>query len=94
MVRSFSHSLLAAAVAIVVGGSALAQNTPLQEAVILLRLNKQDEAVQKLREILTSDPSNTDALKLYESVTQDEWYLLMTTKGEVQQIAQSILDRA
>src|SRR5262245_39729652 len=94
MVRSFPHSLLAAAVAIVVGGSALAQNTPLQEAVILLRLNKQDEAVQKLREILTSDPSNTDALKLYESVTQDEWYLLMTTKGEVQQIAQSILDRA
>jgi DNA-binding response OmpR family regulator len=94
MVRSFPHSLLAAAVAIVVGGSALAQNTPLQEAIILLRLNKPDEAVQKLREILTSDPSNTDALKLYESVTQDEWYLLMTTKGEVQQIAQSILDRA
>ncbi len=94
MARSFPQSLLAAAVAVVVGGSALAQTTPLQEAVNLLRLNKQDEAVIKLREILAADPSNADALALYKSVSQDEWYLLMTTKGDVQQIAQSILDRA
>lgn len=94
MARSFSQYLLAAAVAVVVGGSALAQDTPLQEAVNLLRLNKTDEAVLKLREILTADPSNSDALRLYQSVSQDEWYLLMTTKGEIQQIAQSILDRA
>ncbi|MBL9079118.1 MAG: HEAT repeat domain-containing protein [Planctomycetes bacterium] len=85
---------MAAAVAVVVGGSALAQDTPLQEAVTLLRLNKQDEAVAKLREILTADPSNEDALRLYQSVSQDEWYLLMTTKGEIQQIAQSILEKA
>jgi hypothetical protein len=94
MVRSFPHSLLTAAIAVVVGGSAVAQVPSLQEAVTLLRLNKHDEGLQKLREILTSDPSNSDALKLYESVSQDEWYMLMTTKGEVQQIAQSILDRA
>ena len=94
MVRSFPHSLLAAAVAVIVGGSATAQVTPLQEAVTLLRLNKQGEGLQKLREILTSDPSNTEALRLYQSVSQDEWYMLMTTKGEVQQIAQLILDRA
>jgi hypothetical protein len=85
---------LAAAVAVVVGGSALAQDTPLQEAVNLLRLNKKDEAVQKLREILTADPASSEALQLYQSVSQDEWYLLMTTKGEIQQIAQSILERA
>lgn len=94
MARSFSQSLLAAAVAVVVGGAALAQSTPLQEAVTLLRLNKKDEAVAKLREILAADPSNGDALKYYQSVSQDEWYLLMTSKGEIQQIAQSILDRA
>ena len=94
MARSFHQSLLAAAVAVVVGGSALAQDTALQEAVTLLRLSKTDEAVAKLKEILASDPSNTEALQLYQSVSQDEWYMLMTTQGEIQQIAQSILARA
>lgn len=100
MARSFSQSLLAAAVAVVVGGTALAQSTPLQEAATLLRLNKKDEATAKLREILSSDPSNEDAHKLYRSISQDEWYLLMTHKDEqgeasdIQKIAQSILERA
>lgn len=100
MARSFSQSLLAAAVAVAVGGTALAQGTPLQEAATLLRLNKKDEAAAKLREILASDPSNADALQLYKSISQDEWYLLMTHKNEngeasdIQKIAQSILDRA
>lgn len=100
MARSFSQSLLAAAVAVAVGGTALAQGTPLQEAATLLRLNKKDEAAAKLREILASDPSNADALQLYRSISQDEWYLLMTHKNEngeasdIQKIAQSILDRA
>lgn len=100
MARSFSQSLLAAAVAVVVGGSALAQGTPLQEAATLLRLNKKDEAAAKLREILAADPSNADALQLYKSISQDEWYLLMTHKNEngeasdIQKIAQSILERA
>jgi HEAT repeat protein len=100
MARSFSQSLLAAAVAVAVGGTALAQGTPLQEAATLLRLNKKDEAAAKLREILSSDPSNADALQMYKSISQDEWYLLMTHKNEngeasdIQKIAQSILDRA
>jgi HEAT repeat protein len=94
MARSFHQSLLAAAVALVVGGSAIAQGSPLQEAVTLLRLNKKDEALEKLREILTADPSNEEAHNYYMSVSQDEWYLLMTEQGEIQQIARSILDRA
>ncbi len=94
MARSFIQSLLAAAVAVVVGGAALAQDSALKEAVALLRLNKQEEGVAKLKEILAADPSNADALQLYQSVSQDEWYMLMTSKGEVQQIAQSILARA
>lgn len=94
MARSFSQFLLAVAVAAVVGGSALAQDTPLKEAVTLLRLNKPDDALAKLREILVSDPSNTQALELYRSVSQDEWFMLMTQKGEVQQIAQTLLERA
>ncbi|MCA8966002.1 MAG: HEAT repeat domain-containing protein [Planctomycetes bacterium] len=94
MARSFPQSLLAAAVAVVVGGSVLAQGTSLQEASKALRLGQKEEAVTKLREILSSDPSNADALALYQSISQDEWYMLMTEKGEIQQIAQSILDRA
>ena len=93
MARSFHQSLLAAAVALVVGGSALAQNS-LQEAVNLLRINQKTEAVQKLQEIIQGDPSNEAAHDLYQSVSQDEWYMLMTEKGEVQKIARSILERA
>lgn len=93
MARSFHQSLLAAAVALVVGGSALAQNS-LQEAVNLLRINQKTEAVQMLREIIQGDPSNEAAHDLYQSISQDEWYMLMTEKGEVQKIARSILERA
>jgi HEAT repeat protein len=102
MARSFSQILLAAAVAAVVGGSAMAQSqgSPLQEVVTLLRLNKKEEALAKLREIFAADPSNADALQMYRSVSQDEWYMLMTHKNEsgdisdIQKIAQTILERA
>lgn len=94
MARSFSQFLLAVAVAAVVGGSACAQDTRLKEAVTAVRLSKPDEALAKLNEILSSDPSNAQALELYHSVSQDEWFMLMTMKGEVQQIAQTLLERA
>jgi len=93
MARSFHQSLLAAAVALVVGGSALAQNS-LQEAVNLLRINKSTEALEKLQEVIQGDPSNEEAHDLYRSVSQDEWYMLMSERGEVQKIARSILERA
>lgn len=94
MARSFHQSLLAVAVALVVGGSALAQGSPLQEAVDLLRLNKKAEAVAKLQAIIAGDPSNEEAHDMYQAVSQDEWYMLMTESGEVSKIARSILDRA
>ena len=93
MARSFHHSLLAAAVALVVGGSALAQNS-LQDAVNQLRLNQKDEAVKTLQTIIQGDPSNEEAHSLYQSISQDEWYMLMTEQGEVAKIARSILERA
>ena len=80
MARPFHSSLLAAVVAVFVGGSALAQSS-LQEAVNLLRVNKKDEAVAKLQEILSDDPSNEEAHELYTSVSQDEWFMLMTEAG-------------
>ncbi|MBL8723756.1 MAG: HEAT repeat domain-containing protein [Planctomycetes bacterium] len=94
MARSFIHSLLAAAVAAVVGGAVMAQE-PLKEAVQLLRFGKQDEAKAKLREILTADPSNADALAMYQSVEQDEYLMLLSEKDdEIRKIAMTILERA
>lgn len=94
MARSFHQSLLAAAVALVVGGSALSQGSPMQEAVNLLRLNNKADATTKLQEIINADPSNEAAHDLYQSISQDEWYMLMTEAGEISKIARSILDRA
>jgi len=93
MARSFHQSLLAAVVALVVGGSAIAQSD-LQEAVTMLRVGNKAEAIAKLQEIIQADPSNEEAHELYNSVSQDEWYLLMSQEGEIQKIARSILDRA
>jgi tetratricopeptide (TPR) repeat protein len=77
----------------VVGSPVLAQSS-LQEAVTQLRLGEKDAALEKLKQILAEDPSNEQALELYNSVSQNEWYLLVTSQGEIQQIAQLILDRA
>lgn len=94
MACSISRSLLAAAVALVVGASLLAQGSPLKEACNSLRLGQKDACVEKLKEILAGDPSNEDALTLYRSINQDEWYMLVTEKGELGQIAQSLFARA
>lgn len=94
MAFSFHHTLLAVAVALFACGQAAAQ-TQLKEAVTAIRLGKTEEAKEKLREILTSDPSNEEALALYQSVSQDEWYMLITeADDDIRKIAQSILARA
>ncbi|MCA8973417.1 MAG: HEAT repeat domain-containing protein [Planctomycetes bacterium] len=95
MARSFHHTLLAAVAALVVAGSATAQDTLLKEAATAIRLGKPEEAKAKLREILTADPSSAEALQLYQSISQDEWYMLITDgDGDIRQVAQSILARA
>ncbi|MFK7742257.1 MAG: HEAT repeat domain-containing protein [Planctomycetota bacterium] len=60
----------------------------------MLRVGNSEAAIAKLKEIIQSDPSNEDAHELYRSVSQDEWFLLMTQEGEIQKIARSILERA
>ena len=95
MARSFHHTFLSAVVALVVAGTATAQDTLLQEAVTAIRLGNTEAAKAKLREILTADPSSEEALAMYQSVSQDEWYMMITgSDGTIRQIAQSILERA
>ncbi|MBK8099729.1 MAG: HEAT repeat domain-containing protein [Planctomycetes bacterium] len=96
MAIAFGKSILATAVALVVGGAALAQSE-LKEAVKQIRLGTPEsraQGLEMLRAILAKDPSSADALALYQSVTQDEWFMLMVEAGEYSKIAQSILDRA
>jgi len=96
MASSFTKSLLAAAVAFVVSGTLSAQDK-FQEGVRLLRLGgKENEAkaLEAFREVVKTDPSNADAMKYVESISRDEWYMLLSQQGEVGKIAQSILDRA
>lgn len=94
MARSFHHSLLAAVVACVVSGQVVAQSQ-LKEAVNAIRLGKPEEAKTILQELLQSDPSNEDALQYYQSVSQDEYYMLLTDNDDaIRKFAQSILERA
>ncbi|MEI6129967.1 MAG: HEAT repeat domain-containing protein, partial [Planctomycetota bacterium] len=93
MASSLAKTLLASVVAAIVAGSAMAQD-PFQDGVKLLRLGKKDEALVAFQGILKSDPSNAEAMRLYSSIGQDEWYMLLSEQGEIQKIAASILERA
>lgn len=94
MASAFGKCLLAYAVALVVGGGTVLAQDEFQEGVKLLRLGQKQEALGKFQTALQSDPSNEDALRLYRSVSQDVWAMLLSEKGEIQQIAASILERA
>ncbi len=94
MASTFAKSLLAFAVAVVVGGVGRAQDEAFAEGVKHLRLGQSAEALAKFQEVLAKDPSNEQALQLYRSVEQDVWVMLLNEKGEIQKIAQSILERA
>ncbi len=97
MASSLTKSLLASAVALVVAGATTAQDSKFQEGVKLLRLGTAEDrtkALEAFREVLKEDPSNEQAMSYYRSITQDEWFLLLSQQGEIQQIAQSILERA
>lgn len=93
MASSLAKTFLASVVAAIVAGSAMAQD-PFQDGVKLLRLGKKDEALVAFQGILKSDPSNAEAMRLYSSIGQDEWYMLLSEQGEIQKIAASILERA
>jgi HEAT repeat protein len=93
MASSLAKTLLASVVAAIVAGSAMAQD-PFQDGVKLLRLGKKDEALVAFQGVLKSDPSNAEAMRLYSSIGQDEWYMLLSEQGEIQKIAASILERA
>jgi HEAT repeat protein len=97
MASSLAQSLLAAVVAAVVAGTTVAQDPNFLEGVKLYRLGGKenlDKALEKFQDVLKKDPSNEEALKLYQSISQDEWFMLLGDKGEIQKIAASILERA
>lgn len=93
MAHLFGKSLLASVVALVVAGATLAQD-PFQEGVTLLRLGQKEEALAKFQEVISADPSDEAALQIYRSVDGDVWVMLLSTEGEIREIAQKLLVRA
>ena len=94
MVIPFGRTLFGLFAALVVSSIASAQDAEFEEAVKLLRMGQNDEALEKLREVVQLDPTNEDALRLYRNTDQDIWYMLVLHEGEIGQIAQSLLERA
>lgn len=94
MASPFAKSLLAAVAAIVVGGTAAAQTERFREGVKFYRLGEGEQALAAFREVLRDDPSNAEAMDLYRSISQDEWFMLLAEQGEIGKIAQSIMERA
>lgn len=94
MASKFAKSVLAFAVAVVVGGVARAQDDAFTQGVTLMRLGQKEAALAKFQEVLASDPSNEQALALYRSMDQDVWLMLLSEQGDIGLIAKSILERA
>src|SRR5688572_6227070 len=95
MVHGFGRSLVSLAVLALAGGAA-AQDTSenFKEAVRLLRMNKDAEARDKLREVLNGDPSNEDAFKLLRETDQRIWQLMLEKEGDIGKMARSLMNRA
>jgi len=93
MASSFAKSLLAPVTALVIAGGAIAQSN-FQEGVKHLRLGENDQALAAFKSVLRDDPSHGEALQLYRSISQDEWFLLLSQQDEIGKIAQSIMNRA
>jgi CheY-like chemotaxis protein len=95
MVHGFGRSLVSLVVLAIAGGAAAQDTTEtFKEAVRLLRLNKDSEARDKLREVLNADPSAEDAFKLWRETDQRIWQLLLSKEGDIGKMARSLANRA
>ena len=80
MAKPFAKTLLSLIAACVAGGGLTAQEDADQlfnQAVRLLRLNKREEALQKLEECLAADPSHTDAFRIWRETDADVFEMLL-----------------
>ncbi len=97
MANVLSRSLFSGLVAtLVVAGSISAQDPDelFQEGVQLLRLGDREQALEKFEEVLSADPTNADAFRIWQSTDQNIFEMLLLTEGEISKIAKHLVNLA
>lgn len=100
MANSFGKILLTLVAAGVAPGAIAAQDAQetFQEAIRLIRINKAEEGLQKLREVAEADPSSEEAFALWKAANDANgvyvWQMLLEQGGEYETIAKMLIDRA
>ena len=95
MANPLAKTLIAIVAACAAGGVASAQDDALfREAVRLLRTNKPDEALEKLREFLATDPGHEEAFELWQNTDSDVWRMMLMQKGEYSTVAKHLMNLA
>jgi HEAT repeat protein len=68
------------------------------EAVRLIRTNKAEEGLQKLRAAVAADPSNEEAFELWQRANTEHgvqvWQMLLSQGGDYEALARTLIDRA
>lgn len=100
MANSFGKILLSLVAACVAQGVTLAQEVQqtFEEGIRLIRINKADEGLAKLREVAEADPTAEQAREIWRTVNDAHgvhvWEMLLDEGGEFEQIARVVIDRA
>jgi HEAT repeat protein len=96
MVNLLGKTILGIVAACVAQGVVLAQDVTelFHEGVKLIRIGKPEEGLEKLREVLSRDPSNEQAFDLVRQTEVEVFQMLLAEGGDFGKIAQSILERA
>ncbi|MBK8974850.1 MAG: HEAT repeat domain-containing protein [Planctomycetes bacterium] len=95
MAKPFAKILIGLAAACVVHGAAFAQDAKatFDEAVRLIRINKEEEGVAKLQELLDSSPTAEDAFEIWKS-TDPAVFQMLVLDERTQKIARHLLGLA
>ncbi len=99
MVISFGKSLLASALVFVLGFGSIANaqedlQSLFKEGVRLMRLGRDQEALEKFKAILRADPSNDQVYNLWRKAEEDVWARMLLKKGEWEKVAKALVQKA
>ena len=96
MAKLFGKTLLSLVAACVAHGITLAQDVEqtFRDAVRLIRTDKAEEGLEKLREVLSAEPDHDAVLALVRGTDPAVWQLLLGEGGEFEQITRHLMGLA
>ncbi|MGE0143326.1 MAG: HEAT repeat domain-containing protein [Planctomycetota bacterium] len=96
MAKLFAKTLLSLVAACVAQGITLAQDVEqtFTDAVRLIRTNKAEEGLAKLRELVAASPDHETALGLVKTTDPAIWQLLLGMGGEYEQVTRHLMSVA